>query len=231
MVQYKVERYRRQRPEPKSWAWICRVLRAGRPPNGCSSTARPCGRGWSRHGRSSGSTCPGTPAESGPTWPCDCSRSPRSPAEPRPGGCRPQHASAGQQRETTFSQAPCRADKGVAGAGVDVQFLSPGGFPDGSEDAVACAFVAAIGQHGQPLSAVEQASRLSCSSCSRMVLAVLSRVSGRLWSAKAAGSGFRRCHVCFGGVACVGEFGGGEDRDGQSDQDRAENPGGGEWVA
>jgi Bacterial regulatory proteins, luxR family len=41
-------------------------------------------------------------------------------------------------------------------------------------------------------------------------------------------SDFRRCHVRLGGVACFGEFGGSEDRDGKSDQDRAENPGDGQ---
>jgi hypothetical protein len=41
-------------------------------------------------------------------------------------------------------------------------------------------------------------------------------------------SGFRQSHVRLGGVARFGEFGGGEDRHGQSNQDRAENPGDGE---
>jgi hypothetical protein len=49
-----------------------------------------------------------------------------------------------------------------------------------------------------------------------------------IWPAKTARSGFRRCHVRLGGVACFAEFGGSEDRDGQSNQGRAENPGDGE---
>ena len=60
---------------------------------------------------------------------------------------------------------------------------------------------------------------------------------GRCYHAKVPGwapqdggcrSDFRRCRVRLGGVACFGEFDGSEDRDGQSNQDRAENPGEGE---
>jgi hypothetical protein len=71
---------------------------------------------------------------------------------------------------------------GVAGTGVGVQFLSPGGLPDGSEDAVACAFVAAVGQHGQSLSAVERPRDHHARVVRGMVLAAWSR---GLWASVA----------------------------------------------
>jgi hypothetical protein len=54
----------------------------------------------------------------------------------------------GEKGESSFSQAADRSDQCVAGPVVNVEFLVSRGLLHGGEDAVTCAFVPAVGQHG-----------------------------------------------------------------------------------
>ena len=53
-----------------------------------------------------------------------------------------------QQREAALARAAHRAQKRVAGPGINVEFCDPGPLLHRDVDAVTCAFVAGIGQHG-----------------------------------------------------------------------------------
>src|SRR5215475_15427706 len=56
---------------------------------------------------------------------------------------------AGEQGEPAFAKAAQGTLDGVAGAGIDVEFLLAGGLFDGDEDADAGAVVAGVGEGGQ----------------------------------------------------------------------------------
>src|SRR2546422_11731560 len=68
------------------------------------------------------------------------------------GGEVPQDSpAAGEQSEAAFAQAAKGTQQHVVGAGVDVEDLAAGGLFDRGEHADTGAFVAGVGERGQPL--------------------------------------------------------------------------------